>query len=226
MNRITELLKKNTILLRLVAVIHNIIFLNYRFNLFSSNRIIIKGVFLKKTRFKITGKGNEVFIDPENRLNNCLIYIFGNNCKIHIGKHCILTNTTLWIEDDMGSIVIGEYSNSYGAHISATEGETILIGNDCMFSHGIDIRNGDSHPIFDNTTGNIINKAAPVKIGNHVWIGADVKVLKGITIADNSVIGTGSIVTSNVEANSIYVGIPAKKVRDLISWKRHRPNQL
>jgi len=222
MKKILELLKKSSLLLRIVAVIHNIIFLNYRLNFSLKNKIVMKGAFLKGTRFKIIGHGNEVIIDPENRLNNCFIYIFGNDCKITIGKHCILTNTTLWIEDDFGSISIGGYSNSYGAHISATEGESIKIGEDCMFSHGIDIRNGDSHPIFDNNTGKRINLAAPIKIGNHVWLGADVKVLKGITIDDNSIIGTGSIVTSNVDSNSIYVGVPAKKVKDSISWKRHR----
>jgi acetyltransferase-like isoleucine patch superfamily enzyme len=222
MKKIIALLKKNSLLLRIVAVIHNILFLNYRLNFSLKNRIVVKGVFLRGTRFKIIGRGNEVNIDPENRLNNCFIYIFGNNCKINIGKHCILTNTTLWVEDDFGSISIGGYSNSYGAHISATEGESIKIGEDCMFSHGIDIRNGDSHPIFDNNTGKRINMAAPIKIGSHVWLGADVKVLKGITIDDNSIIGTGSIVTSNVDSNSIYVGVPAKKVKDSISWKRHR----
>jgi acetyltransferase-like isoleucine patch superfamily enzyme len=222
MKKIIELLKKSSLLLRIVALIHNLIFLNYRLNFSLKNKIVMKGVFLRGTRFKIIGYGNEVNIDPENRLNKCFIYIFGNNCKINIGKHCILTNTTLWIEDDFGSISIGGYSNSYGAHISATEGESIKIGEDCMFSHGIDIRNGDSHPIFDNNTGKRINLAAPIKIGNHVWLGADVKVLKGITIDDNSIIGTGSIVTSNVDSNSIYVGVPAKKVKDSISWKRHR----
>lgn len=222
MKKITDLMKKNSSFLKAVAAIHNFIFLSFKLNFSRKNKIIMKGVFLRHTRFKIIGKGNEVTIDPENRLKNCFVFIKGNNCKINIGKHCILTNTTLWIEDDLGSISIGGYSNSYGAHISATEGESIKIGEDCMFSHGIDIRNGDSHPIFDNNTGKRINLAAPIKIGSHVWLGADVKVLKGITIDDNSIIGTGSIVTSNVDSNSIYVGVPAKKVKDSISWKRHR----
>ena len=38
-----------------------------------------------------------------------------------------------------------------GGHIASTEGEKIVIGNDCMFSNDIEIRNGDSHTIIDIT---------------------------------------------------------------------------
>lgn len=47
-------------------------------------------------------------------------------------------------------------------------------------------------------------------IGNHVWLGVQVFVLKGVVIGDNSIIGTGSIVTYDIPANSIAIGIPAK----------------
>lgn len=221
MKKIIELIKKSSLLLKIVANIHNLIFLSFRLNFSRKNKIIAKGVFLRGTRFKIIGRGNEINIDLENRLNNCFFFIKGNNCKINIGKHCILNHTVMWVEDDFGSISIGGFTTIEEAHIAATEGESITIGEDCMFSHGIEIRNGDSHPIFDDS-GTRINLAAPIQIGNHVWLGADVKVLKGKTIGDNSILGAGSIVTSNIIPDSIYVGVPAKKVKDSISWKRHR----
>jgi len=59
-------------------------------------------------------------------------------------------------------------------------------------------------------------------IGNHVWLGADVKVLKGAIINDGAIIGTGSLVSGTVDANCIYAGIPAKKVKEHVSWRRDR----
>lgn len=50
------------------------------------------------------------------------------------------------------------------------------------------------------------------KIGNDVWIGDEVTVLGGVSIADGTVIGAGAVVTKNTEPYGIYVGVPAKKI--------------
>lgn len=55
--------------------------------------------------------------------------------------------------------------------------------------------------------------AKPTQIGNRVWIGADVKILKGVTVGDDAVIGAGSVVTKNVPAGAIVAGVPAKVIR-------------
>ncbi|MCI6020525.1 MAG: sugar O-acetyltransferase [[Bacteroides] pectinophilus] len=57
--------------------------------------------------------------------------------------------------------------------------------------------------------------AKPVHIGRNVWFGGDVKVLAGVTIGDNTVIGTGSIVTKDIPANVIAVGNPCKVLRQI-----------
>ena len=55
----------------------------------------------------------------------------------------------------------------------------------------------------------------PVHIGKNVWIGGDVKILAGVTIGDNSIIGTGSIVTKDIPSNVIAVGNPCKVIREI-----------
>lgn len=55
----------------------------------------------------------------------------------------------------------------------------------------------------------------PIRIGKNVWLGGDVKVLAGVTIGDNTIIGTGSIVTKDIPANVIAVGNPCKVIRKI-----------
>lgn len=218
---IIKLIKSNTFFLSLLASIYSLpskLFVSGS----SNNKIVYKGVFLKHTKILINGNNNSVIINPKNRMTNCVIHISGNNCLIKIDDHCILKDLELWIEDDGSKIRIGNRTTIEGGHIAATEGEEINIGNDCMFSSGIQIRNGDSHSIYDLINNKRINHAIQVKIGSHVWLGNDVKVLKGSIIDDNTVIGTGSIVTGHLSSNSIYVGAPTKKVGENIYWERTR----
>ena len=53
----------------------------------------------------------------------------------------------------------------------------------------------------------------PVHIGRNVWLGGDVKILAGVSIGDNTIIGTGSVVTKNIPSNVIAVGNPCKVLR-------------
>lgn len=55
----------------------------------------------------------------------------------------------------------------------------------------------------------------PVRIGRNVWLGGDVKITAGVTIGDNTIIGTGSIVTHDIPANVIAVGSPCRVLRPI-----------
>lgn len=53
----------------------------------------------------------------------------------------------------------------------------------------------------------------PTQIGDRVWLGANVTVLKGVTIGNDAIIGAGSIVTKDIPERAIAVGAPAKVIR-------------
>lgn len=55
----------------------------------------------------------------------------------------------------------------------------------------------------------------PIHIGKNVWLGGDVKIVPGVSIGDNTIIGTGSIVTKSIPANVIAVGNPCKVLREI-----------
>lgn len=134
-----------------------------------------------------------------------------------------MSNTSFVIEDDSGSIVIGKDFTMEGGEIAATEGESITIGEDCMFSSDVEIRNGDSHVILVKETGKRTNYAKPIIIGNHVWLTAHVRVLKGSVIPDECIVGNSSVLSGKFDIpNSVFAGNPAKQVKTGMTWNRFR----
>jgi tetrahydrodipicolinate N-succinyltransferase len=99
---------------------------------------------------------------------------------------------------------------SPGARISASD--EIVLGDGVMLANGAYITDSDWHQIYDRMER---PAAAPVHIGNNVWLGDHSLVLKGVTIGDNSVVAARAVVTHDVPANSVVAGNPAKVVKEL-----------
>ena len=69
------------------------------------------------------------------------------------------------------------------------------------------------HPIHHEPRNQEYEYALPITIGNNVWIGGNTVVNPGVKIGDNCVIGSGSVVTKDIPANSIAVGNPCRVIR-------------
>lgn len=187
------------------------------------NTISLSCAFLKGTSFDISGRNNVIIVGPKARLFNCKIKIIGDGNKLEIkGGSTIISNTSFWMQHGPNEIIIGHDSTIEGGHLAAIEGTKITVGNDCMFSSDIEIRTGDSHSIINTVTDKRINPSADVLIGNHVWLTAHVRVMKGAVLPDNSIVGNSAIVTNKFDKeNSVYAGIPAKHIKDNINWDRY-----
>jgi len=72
------------------------------------------------------------------------------------------------------------------------------------------------HPLSPSKRRGYMAQAAPVNIGNDVWIGGNVTILPGITIGNNVVVAAGAVVTRDVPDNTLVGGIPARKLKDLV----------
>lgn len=175
-----------------------------------------------KLKYDIRGKGNSISIGRNVVLINVLVYIRGNGNNVVIQDDVLIMNSILWIEDNSNLILLGKNVTIEGAHMAVTGIEKkIVISDNSMLSNNITIRTGDSHAIL-NEKGEKINVEKDIFIGKHVWIGSNVTILKGVHIEDNSIVGTGSLVTDNISHSSIAVGIPAKVIKNNVSWIRDR----
>jgi len=191
-------------------------------NLKGYSNIISNNGFFDNVLIEVIGNYNEIIIGKHTFLKDTKIIIQGNNHKLFIGENCTFCGE-FWFENEYCEIQIGENTTIEQAHIAATESNSkIIIGSDCMLSNEIQIRTGDSHSIIDNISGKRINKAKNVVLKNHVWVGARAIILKGVTIDDNSIIGSAAVVTKNVPANTIVAGNPAKQIKSDVNWLRQR----
>jgi maltose O-acetyltransferase len=98
-------------------------------------------------------------------------------------------------------------------NISIVACSKISIGENCQIGDLVAIYDCDFHEINPETRNNSAGEIIPVKIGNNVWLGSRVMVLKGVNIGDNSVIAAGSIVTKSIPPRCLAAGIPAKIIR-------------
>lgn len=184
--------------------------------------ILKNNAICRKVKYNISGNNNTIEIE-NGMLINLTIYIRGDNNCIKIHRDCTINNSVFWIENNNCLLEIGSKTTIEGARFGLAEnGRKINLGEDCMLSDDIYITTTDSHSIIDLNNKKRINPAEDVVIGNHVWIGKNVTVLKGSIIQDNVIIGTSSVVNKSLESNCIYAGIPAKKVKENITWKREK----
>ncbi len=94
----------------------------------------------------------------------------------------------------------------------------ISIGDGAAIARGVYIYDADHHMLQDEN-GRVSNTPAPVRIGDHVWIGANATVLKGVKIGNGAVIAAGAVVTSDVPPNCLAAGVPARVIRKNVRWK-------
>ena len=169
----------------------------------------------------IRGNYNTIEILGGAKIDHPLIIINGNNNRILIGKNCKIRKGTIFrIDGDNVTISIGDNTTLQHDDIIVAQHADIHIGTDCMFSNHIHIRSSESHPIYDNETREWINRNKEVKIGNHVWLAANCKILKGVSIHDDAVVGAHSVVTKDVLPNTIVAGNPARTVKNNVTWER------
>ncbi|MGP5389467.1 acyltransferase [Glutamicibacter arilaitensis] len=168
-----------------------------------------------------SGSNNRLILDSEVKLTRSTVFRFDcNNATIRIGKGLHGFAGFLRVGED-SSIVIGDHvTTTSRVTITAVEGAIVSLGDDCMISGDVQIRSDDEHPIFDIHTGDRVNNASSINIGNHTWLGWGARILGGSTIGEGSVVGLSSVVTGSFPNNCVVAGVPARIKRKDIAWER------
>lgn len=175
------------------------------------------------TKIQITGNNNRIEIATGAVLTGSLIKISGNNNRVIIGADAYIEGVEFWIEDNNGEIYIGSKTYiGHHTHLACTEDDhKIAIGSNCMISSNVTVRTGDSHSIL-SLEGHRINQAHDVIVCDHCWVGQGVRILKGVNLSENSIVAGGAIVTGSFGPNVIVAGVPAKVVKENITWDSAR----
>ena len=93
----------------------------------------------------------------------------------------------------------------------------IEIGKGTYISDDVRIQDSDNHYIIENGVRKL--NSAPIIIGDHVWIGKNALILKGVNIGEGAIVAAGSIVVKDVPAKSLVAGNPARVIKENVIWE-------
>ncbi|NVN45161.1 acyltransferase [Asaia siamensis] len=164
-----------------------------------NNNIIIRGNDIPKG--KINHKGNNGFCDiyRENDLNiDAVLY---ENSRFFIKKSFSI----------------------FGLFASIYSNTSIKIGNNCLIAEGVEMWTFDHHSIIDLSNNKQLNYPKDIVLNDHVWIGRNAHISKGVNIGSGSIIAARSVVTKDVPKTEIWAGTPAKCIKKNVSWVASEP---
>jgi lipopolysaccharide O-acetyltransferase len=132
---------------------------------------------------------------------------------------------------DTNLIIEQNVMANYRLHIGSAKyvkiGSNTLFGSDCSVidhSHGGYNGKFQSDPSIPPVKRELVS--SPIIIGKNCWFGDRVSIMPGVTIGDGVVVGAGSIVTKDIQSNSLAVGVPAKIIKKFSNEKKKWEHQI
>jgi len=170
-------------------------------NVHKNSKINIKRGYLF---FNKPARVKEPFIGMLEMQENSSINV-NNTSVFQAGAHIILMKNAIL---NLGGVYVNRY-------VRIRCFSKIEIGNNTVISENVAIWDSDAH----QTIKKDHLSPKPVVIGNDVWIGTNVTILKGVRIGDGAIIAAGSLVNKDIPEKCLAAGIPAKVVSENVGWK-------
>lgn len=134
----------------------------------------------------------------------------------HLGEH-VTIHPPLYV-DYGDNVSIGDWTFiNHGAYLM--DGATITIGCHCFIGPGFGAYTAQ-HPLDGEQRRLGLERALPISVGDDCWIGANVSVMPGVVIGAGCVIAAGSLVTKDVPAGHLAMGMPCRPVRRITGADR------
>ena len=174
---------------------------------------------LARRRF-LSSYGRRLSVDGLVFIGRRTVLQIGRNGRVELGRWSWLGHGTK-LRCHEGVISIGAKS-VLGQECTISAYQNVSIGRECLIADRVMLID------FDHSAADVerpireqgIHKG-DVRIGDNVWIGYAASILRGVTVGDNAIIGTGSVVTGDVPANAVVAGVPARVLR-----MREQPRRL
>lgn len=144
--------------------------------------------------------------------------VFGHNVSIGVSSSPKFWSSECYIEARSASALVTIGHNTWiNNNFSAISNDSVIfIGQDCLIGHDVYVVDSDFHILNpDQRHQGEKPVSKPVHIGNNVFIGSYVTVLKNSSIGDGCVVAAGAVVSGNFPARSLIAGNPAKFIRTL-----------
>lgn len=172
---------------------------------------------MSNARIEFAGTGNVLYCEEGVKLNGTIRFP-GNNALVVLRASNHLYRLDLTVHNHC-LFYSGNGSYFNGAlHAICSEGCSIVLGDDCLYSFGIWIRTADPHLVYDATSKRRLNPSKDVLVGDHVWVGQDAMILKGTHIGSGSILGARAVTSGELCSNASWAGVPARCLREDIFW--------
>jgi len=165
---------------------------------------------------KLTSKFKSISIAIPSKVNisNYKNVTFGKNVIIGAFSEVVVLNDPL-NKNEISFLSIGD-NVTVGSHANIrASGGAIIVGDDALLAQGVSLIAANhvigGSALYRNSKWD--TSRVGIEIGRNVWIGANVVILPGVHVGDNSIIAAGSIVTTSVPGNQIWGGVPARLLK-------------
>lgn len=141
-----------------------------------------------------------------------------NSQIIFHGKTILAEGFNIVVENGVISFGNNFYSNR---NLLIQCNKSIKFGNDCLLGWNVSIRDTDGHDIINKLDNTYNDKEKEIIIENHVWVAADVTILKGSYINSNNIIACNTLIPGKCfkDINCVIAGNAGKVVKQNVDWK-------
>jgi len=137
------------------------------------------------------------------------------NATITFGKNVVIKDSTVIYAKENAKVSIGD-NTSTGHHTEISANQLISIGDDViMGAHTYITDSNHGHSLKGIAFRKQPMEVEKILIGNNVWLGRNVMLLKGSELSSDTIVAAGAVVTKRFSGNVILGGVPAKVIKSI-----------